>query len=43
MNIQEEIHKAIEDIQKKLQSQSDLSNDELETLLLTSLIEEAAE
>ena len=41
MSIQEEIHKTITEIQAKLRKNQDLSSDELESLLLASLIEEA--
>lgn len=40
--IQQEIHQALDDIQKKLNTQSDLSDQDLEMLLLSSLIEEEA-
>ncbi len=40
MNIQEEIHMTLKEITKKLKTQEKLSDDEIETLFLTSLIEE---
>jgi hypothetical protein len=40
MSIQEEIHKALGDIQRKVSEGKSLSDKELETLFLTSLIEE---
>lgn len=40
MNIQEEIHMTLKEITKKIQAQEKLSDDEVETLFLTSLIEE---
>ncbi len=40
MSIQEEIMKAINDIQKKIDAKESLNRDELETLFVTSLIEE---
>tara|TARA_Y100000768_G_scaffold389014_1_gene390274 strand:+ start:12668 stop:12799 length:132 start_codon:yes stop_codon:yes gene_type:complete len=43
MNIQEEIHKALNDIQKKLEHDSNLNAKDMEVLLLTSLIEEEGE
>jgi hypothetical protein len=41
-SLQVEIHDALKAIQEKLNSQNDLSNDDFEILLLTSLIEEEA-
>ena len=38
--IQKEIHQAIDDIQKKLNTQNDLTDKDMEMLLLSSLIEE---
>ncbi len=40
MSIQEEIHTALNEIQKRLKEGSELNQDELQTLLLTSLIED---
>lgn len=40
MSIQEEVHKAIQDIQEKVSKNIDLKVDELETLFLASLIED---
>lgn len=40
MSIQEEIHITLKEIQKKLADGHNLSETELETLFLTSLIEE---
>lgn len=40
MSIQEEIHRALTEIQTKSQEGKELSAAELETLFLTSLIEE---
>lgn len=40
MSIQEEIQSAMKDIQKKVNNKENLTNEELETLFLTSLIEE---
>lgn len=40
MSIQEEIHRALSEIQQKISENKSLTNDELETLFLTSLIEE---
>jgi hypothetical protein len=40
VSIQEEIHRALSEIQKKIGENKTLTNDELETLFLTSLIEE---
>jgi hypothetical protein len=40
--IQQEIHQAIDDIQKKLNAQNDLTDKDMEMLLLSSLIEEEA-
>jgi hypothetical protein len=40
--IQQEIHQAIDDIQKKLTAQNDLTDKDMEMLLLSSLIEEEA-
>jgi len=40
VNIQEEIHMTLKEITKKLKTQEKLSDDEIETLFLTSLIEE---
>lgn len=37
-----EIHDALKAIQEKLDNQNDLSTSDLETLLLTSLVEEEA-
>lgn len=41
-SLQHEIHKALKDIQDKLDKQNDLSSNDLETLLLAALIEEEA-
>ena len=41
-SLQEEIHDAIKSIQEKLSNQNELSENDLETLLLSSLIEEEA-
>ena len=40
MSIQEEIHSALIEIQKKVRKNESLTEDELETLFVTSLIEE---
>lgn len=40
--IQKEIHQAIDDIQKKLTAQNDLTDKDMEILFLSSLIEEEA-
>jgi hypothetical protein len=40
--IQQEIHQEIDDIQKKLNAQNDLTDKDMEMLLLSSLIEEEA-
>ncbi len=40
MSIQEEIKKALTDIQKKVKENKSLTREELETMFLTSLIEE---
>ncbi len=40
MSIQEEIHNAMKEIQKKINAKEQLSRDEIESLFLTSLIEE---
>jgi hypothetical protein len=40
--IQQEIHQEIDDIQKKLTAQNDLTDKDMEMLLLSSLIEEEA-
>jgi hypothetical protein len=40
--IQQEIHQVIDDIQKKLKTQNDLTDKDMELLLLSSLIEEEA-
>lgn len=42
MSIQEEIHKALNDIQTKVNDSQELSDSELEMLFLSSLIEEEA-
>jgi hypothetical protein len=42
MNIKEEIHNALEAIQKKVNEHKDLTDQEIEMLLLSSLIEEEA-
>ena len=42
MSIKEEIHKTLEEIQKKVNENMDLSEKELEMLFLSSLIEEEA-
>lgn len=41
-SLQVEIHEALKAIQSKLDLKNDLSQEDLETLLLTSLIEEEA-
>lgn len=40
--IQQEIHQALDEIQRKLSAQNELSDKDLEMLLLSSLIEEEA-
>lgn len=40
MSIQDEIHKALRDIQEKVRSNKKLSPEEMELLFLSSLIEE---
>lgn len=42
MSIQEEIHSALNDIQLKVNEGQELSDNELEMLFLSSLIEEEA-
>lgn len=42
MTLQEEIHKALRDIQTKVNDGNELSDNELEMLFLSSLIEEEA-
>lgn len=42
MSVQEEIHKALRDIQKKVNEGLELNESELEMLFLSSLIEEEA-
>lgn len=42
MSIQEEIHSALNDIQTKVNESLELSENELEMLFLSSLIEEEA-
>lgn len=42
MSIQEEIHSALSEIQKKVNEGQELTNSELEMLFLSSLIEEEA-
>jgi hypothetical protein len=43
MNIKDEIHSVLQAIQVKIDNNTQLTRDELEMLLLSSLIEEAAE
>lgn len=40
MGIQEEIHKTLNEIQQKIKLSNELTNDDLESLLLAALIEE---
>jgi hypothetical protein len=42
VSIQEEIHKALSEVQKKVSQGSELNEQELQVLFLTSLIEEEA-
>lgn len=42
MSIQEEIHKALKEIQQKTAQGAELSEQDMQTLFLTSLIEEEA-
>lgn len=42
MSIQEEIHTALNEIQRKVKANQDLSQEDLEVLFVTSLIEEEA-
>jgi hypothetical protein len=42
MSIKDEIHKALNDIQRKVNENNELSENELEMLMLAALIEEEA-
>lgn len=42
MSIKDEIHKALNDIQRKVNENNELNENELEMLLLAALIEEEA-